>query len=244
MPHPPLIALSATSELIRGALRVRVNAAYTRAVERAGGVPIVIPPMAEPDALASMLDRVDGLILTGGEDVAPARYGVVPHAKLGTTHPERDATELALVAAARDRALPTLAICRGIQVLNVALGGTLVQDIAAERPSGIEHDSKGERSARVHEVLVTPHTRLADVLGDTRVIANSFHHQALDRVAGGLRVSARAPDGIVEGVEWDGDDWWALGVQWHPEELVEGNERWDRELFAALVREARERAAR
>jgi putative glutamine amidotransferase len=241
MPRTPLIAVTATSEHIRSALRVRVNAAYTRAVERAGAIPFVVPPLGDPAALGPLLDRVDGLVLTGGEDVDPARYGTQPHPALGVLNADRDATELALVAEARSRRLPTLAICRGIQLLNVALGGTLVQDIPSERPSAIEHDSAQARDARVHEVSVEPGSRLAAALGDTCVRANSFHHQALDRVADGLRVTARASDGLIEGVEWSGEEWWALGVQWHPEELVDGSERWDRQLFAALIRAARER---
>jgi putative glutamine amidotransferase len=238
VPHPPLIALSATSEVIRDALRVRLNAAYTRALEKAGALPVIVPPLHDPIALTALMGRVDGLVLTGGEDVDPSRYGATPHPKLGTTHPERDATELALVSEARARRLPTLAICRGIQLLNVALGGTLIQDIRAERPSSIEHQPGGARDARAHEVTVEAGSRLAAALGETRVRANSSHHQALDRVAPGLRVTARAPDGIIEGVEWAEDDWWALGVQWHPEELVEGREGWDRQLFAALVNAA------
>jgi putative glutamine amidotransferase len=102
----------------------------------------------------------------------------------------------------------------------------------------MEHDPGAARDARVHEIVVEPGSRLSAALGATTLSANSFHHQALDRVADGLRVTARAPDGLIEGVEWEGDEWWALGVQWHPEELVEGSERWDRELFAALIRAA------
>ncbi|HJU89950.1 MAG TPA: gamma-glutamyl-gamma-aminobutyrate hydrolase family protein [Gemmatimonadaceae bacterium] len=240
MQRPPVIAVSSTSEIIRNALRVRLNASYTRALERVGALPLIVPPLADTAPLGALLDRVDGLVLTGGEDVDPSRYGAEPHPELGATHEDRDATELALVDQARRRKLPTLAICRGIQLLNVALGGTLIQDIPDQRPSAIPHDPKSARDQRVHDVEIAAGSRLAAALGDTRVRANSFHHQALDRVADGLRVTARAPDGIIEGVEWIADDWWALGVQWHPEELVESNERWDHELFAALVHAARE----
>jgi putative glutamine amidotransferase len=238
MHSPPIVAVSATSEIIRDALRVRLNASYTRAVERAGGAPLLVPPLRDAAAVDAMLDRVDALILSGGEDVDPAHYGAQPHPKLGAVHSERDATELALVGAARARGTPTLAICRGIQLLNVALGGTLLQDIPTQRPDAMEHDPGAARDARVHEIVVEPGSRLSAALGATTLSANSFHHQALDRVADGLRVTARAPDGLIEGVEWEGDEWWALGVQWHPEELVEGSERWDRELFAALIRAA------
>jgi len=234
----PLVALTGTTAVGDGILRVRTNAAYVRALEAAGLVPIVLPPLDAANA-ARALDAVSGLVLTGGEDVAPQRYGEAPHRALGTINEARDAFELALIGAARARGLPTLAICRGIQVLNVALGGTLVQDIPSQCPSALPHAPPGSRAARVHEVHVAPATRLADALNARCVRVNSVHHQAIARVALGLRVTARAPDGIIEAAEWEGDDWWAVGVQWHPEELIDTDEEWDRALFAefaAMVR--------
>ena len=239
---PPLVAVTATSRADQGApARVRLNAAYVRALEAAGLVPIVVPPLAAPDAALPLLDVVAGLVLTGGEDVDPARYGASPHPALGPVARDRDETELALVAGARARGLPTLAICRGIQVLNVALGGTLVQDLPTERAGAVAHDPGGARAARVHEVAVTPGSRLAGALGATRATVNSFHHQAVDRVAEGLVVTAHAPDGVVEGIESPDDAWWAVGVQWHPEELATTPEPWDRALFAAFASRVRGR---
>ncbi len=235
----PIIALSATAELVRGALRVRLNAAYTRAVEHAGGIPLIIPPLATPAAAAALLDRVDALIVTGGEDIDPARYGHAPHDRAGAPNADRDATELALVRAARVIALPTLAICRGIQLLNVALGGTLVQDIPSERSGALDHDPRAPRTARVHDVALAPGSALARIVGATAIRVNSIHHQAIDCVAESLRVTARAPDEIVEGVEGTNAAWWVIGVQWHPEELVADPEPWDRALFAALIERAR-----
>jgi len=130
--------------------------------------------------------------------------------------------------------MPTLAICRGLQVANVALGGTLLQDIDPLRGK-VQHDRSDERTSRVHEVAIAPNSRTAAVLGDASISVNSSHHQAVDRVADGLRVTARAPDGVVEGAEWVGDDWWMLGVQWHPEELVQDERPWDRRLFSAFA---------
>jgi putative glutamine amidotransferase len=235
----PVVAITATSEIIRDALRVRVNAAYVRAVEQAGLTPLVVPPLADPGREAgAVLGRVDGLLLTGGEDVAPARYGASPHPALGAVHEGRDATELALVAEARRRDMPVLAICRGIQLLNVALGGTLVQDIAAQRPSEVAHDV-ADRAARVHAVTVAEGSRLREALGAPRLLVNSLHHQAVDRVAEVLRVTARAEDGLIEGLEAADDGWWALAVQWHPEELVDSADGWDRGLFAAFARRLR-----
>lgn len=245
MTAPPLVAITATIRLDQSLRRVRLNAAYTSAVEAAGGVPLVLPPLAELAGAARVLDVADALLLTGGEDVDPERYGASHHPTVEVVSPERDATEIALVEAARRRSLPTLAICRGIQLLNVAFGGSLVQDIAAERPNSLPHDREGERTERVHDLEIESGSRLARALGATHLAVNSLHHQAVDRVAEGLRATAWAPDGIIEGVEWVGDDrWWAVGAQWHPEELVAGSAPSpDRGLFRALIAEAR-RAAR
>ncbi|MFL5575254.1 MAG: gamma-glutamyl-gamma-aminobutyrate hydrolase family protein [Gemmatimonadaceae bacterium] len=232
----PVVAVTATSEIIHGALRVRLNAAYPRALEGAGLVPLVVPPLAEPAQAARVLAAVDGLVLSGGEDVDPTRYGAPRHPACGEPHAGRDATELALVEAARARRVPTLAICRGVQLLNVALGGTLVQDLPTERPSRIRHEAGGERGARTHDVAVNDGSLLAAAVGATCLTVNSFHHQALDRIAPPLRVTARASDGVIEGVESDDPErWWTLGVQWHPEELVDDGREWDRGLFRAFA---------
>jgi putative glutamine amidotransferase len=238
----PLVAVTATHRRDpAGICRVRLNEAYVRALEGAGLTPLVVPPLADPRAADEILGVVRALVLTGGEDIDPARYGAPRHPSVVVTNAARDATEIALARAARDRQLPTLAICRGIQVLNVALGGTLVQDIPAQRPDAGVHDADdhadpGWRARRVHDVVVDAASRLASALGDGAPCVNSLHHQALDRVADGLRVSARAPDGIIEGIEsHPGDPWWALGVQWHPEELLDDPLPWDRRFFAALA---------
>lgn len=228
------VAVTATTGIIRDVLRVRVNAAYAVAIRGAGLMPLVLPVLDPADADAA-LDGVAGLVLTGGEDVSPARYGAPPHPELGDTHDARDAFEVALVEAARARALPTLAICRGIQILNVALGGSLVQDIPSEWKDPIVHDGDWPRTERVHEVEVTRGSRLARALGTERPIVNSMHHQAVGNVAPSLATVARAPDGIVEGVEWPTDDWWMVGVQWHPEELTASAEPWDRALLATFA---------
>ncbi len=234
MPPLPPVAGTATTEIIREALRVRVNAAYATAIRGAGLLPLVLPVLDPADADAA-LEGMAGLVLTGGEDVSPRRYGSVPHPALGDTHDGRDAFEIALVQAARARALPTLAICRGIQILNVALGGTLVQDIPSEWTDPIVHDGDWARTARVHEVDVTAGSRLARALGTERPVVNSMHHQAVWSVAAPLATVARAPDGMVEGVEWPDDDWWMVGVQWHPEELTASPEPWDRSLVSTFA---------
>ena len=231
----PIVIITATSrrETPADPERVRLNAAYVDAVSRAGGIPVVAPPAGAEDA-AALLDAADALLLTGGEDVDPARYGAARHAALGRVTPARDAWELALVNAAKQRGRPTLAVCRGIQVLNVALGGTLLQDIPSEQPGPVAHDQAAPRAERTHAVTFAAGSRLAGIFGATGSV-NSMHHQAVARPATGLAVTAVAPDGIVEGVEWTQDRWWAVGIQWHPEELDGA----DQGLFTALVEAAR-----
>jgi putative glutamine amidotransferase len=233
MPNPA-VALTATTEIIRDVLRTRLNAAYTDAARSVGLRPFILPVLGAADA-DDMLDGIDGLILTGGEDVAPGRYGEQPHPALGDVHAGRDEFELALVRAARARGIPTLAICRGVQIANVALGGTLVQDLPSEWTNPLAHESGAGRDDRTHAVTLAAGSKLAVACGASEITVNSMHHQALARVAGGLVATAHAPDGVIEGVEWSGHDWWMLGVQWHPEELVHTPEPWDRALFAALA---------
>ena len=238
MPRSPLIAITATTRDDAGTSRVRLNAAYVAAVERAGGVPLVIPPLARVDDATGILDCAAALVLTGGEDVEPARYGAAPQPALGATNAARDATEIALVTIARERAIPTLGICRGIQLINVAFGGSLVQDIPTERPGALAHDHPDRaRETIVHEIAVEPGSRLAAVMGDGPRRVNSLHHQAVDRVAEGLRATAWAGDGIIEALEAPGEDWWMLAVQWHPEDL-DATSPTDRRIFSALVARA------
>ena len=217
--------------------RVRLTAAYVTALESAGLIPLIVPPLASASAPAAILDSVSGLVLTGGEDVDPARYGEERHEKVRSVNAARDATEAALVEAAKARGIPVLAICRGIQILNVALGGTLVQDIASECDTSIAHDEDGPRDQRSHEIIVEPGSLIAKALGTDRCMVNSFHHQSVKRVADGMRVTARSPDGVIEGVESTDDGWWVMGVQWHPEDLNNSSEPWDRGLFKAFARQ-------
>lgn len=193
---------------------------YPRAVLAAGGTPVLLAlhdPDAYPGVAAQQLEHADGLLLSGGVDVSPLTYGEQPHARLGATIPERDRFELALIAEARRRELPVLAICRGIQMLNVAYGGTLYQDLPSQFPGAIQHDQASARHVLSHHVEVAAGSRLAGLLGDAGTIGvTSFHHQALKRVGEGLAVVATAPDGLVEAVEAT-DHPWIVGVQWHPE---------------------------
>jgi putative glutamine amidotransferase len=230
------VAVTATTRADDGALRVRLSTAYLQALEAAGLTPIVVPPLADRNGAAdAILDVTSGLVLTGGEDVDPALFGAARHPRLGNVHAGRDATEVALIQAARARRLPVLAICRGIQVLNVALGGTLIQDLPSERPSAIDHDVDGPRSERTHTVRLDSASRLARAIGRDEILVNSFHHQAIGTRAAGLVETAVASDGVVEAVETPQDNpWWVIGIQWHPEDLVQSPQSWDRALFAAF----------
>jgi len=175
--------------------------------------------LADPVAADRILAAVDGLVLTGGEDVDPEYFGEKAHPKLGTVNRARDATEIALISAARRLRMPVLAICRGIQVINVECGGSLIQDISAQRSGALSHDGHGgSRNQALHKVRIEKDSILALATGATEIEVNSLHHQAIDRLGDGLRVTAVAPDGIIEGIE-SSDDWWVLAVQWHPEEM-------------------------
>jgi putative glutamine amidotransferase len=191
-----------------------VHDRFGELVERAGGVPIYADHHAAPGALAA---QVDAVVINGGGDVAPERYGALRHPRTYGVHERRDGFEIELVRAAADRGVPVLGVCRGIQLVNVALGGTLVQHVP--EAVGREHMCVDALDRRVHEVLLTPGSRLAALYGRDRLEVNSLHHQAVDRPGPGLRVTAAAPDGTVEGIE--SEDGRILGIQWHPELLAE-----------------------
>ena len=231
------VAVTASIRLDGDTSRVRLTAAYVTALENAGLVPLIVPPLSSVDSASSVLDSVAGLVLTGGEDVDPARYGEERHEKVRSVNPARDATEAALIEEARARGTPVLAICRGIQILNVALGGTLVQDISSECETEIDHDEDGARKSRSHDVDIEPGSLIARAVGAEHVRVNSFHHQSVKQVGEGMRVTARSPDGVIEGIESTDEDWWVMAVQWHPEEMTDSPEPWDRGLFKAFAKQ-------
>lgn len=234
----PRIGVTGITRNVSGADRTGVNAAYVRAVLRAGGLPILLSPLIGSEHNAALLELLDGLLLTGGEDVDPAHYGEPPHARLGNVDPVRDAFELAIFRDARSRGLPVLAICRGIQLVNVALGGTLWQDIPSDRPGALPHSQATGRDARTHPVDLEPGSRLALALGTDRCDVNSFHHQSIRALAPGLVITGRSPDGEIEGVESLPGEPWMLAVQWHPEEFHHHEAAPDHGLFDALITES------
>jgi putative glutamine amidotransferase len=212
-----IVAVSATRRTDAGRERIALNANYVRALMAAGLTPLLVPPLLEADRAGEVLDAVAGLVLTGGEDVHPSFYRATPRARLEATDRSRDAIELALYRAARARSLPVLAICRGIQLVNVAEGGTLFQDLPSERPSSVNHADPNGR----HALRIEPGSLLHRTVGDPANV-NSRHHQAVQTLAPGLRAVAWAADGVIEGAELlDSGAGWMLAVQWHPEDDVE-----------------------
>ncbi len=210
---------------------------YVTSVAAPGTLPLVVPHLP-PAQVDTLLDVVDGLVIAGGGDVDPASYGA-RDAGSKDTDARADATELALARRARERGIPTLAICRGMQIVNVAHGGTLHQDIAVP---GTSHppiaDDPVEVVAAQHPIAIEPGSLLAEILGAGRRVVNTIHHQALDRLASGFHVTARADDGVIEAIEAD-DDWPFLGVQWHPEKAAGEHAP----LFAWLAAEAQTHAS-
>lgn len=228
----PLVLVTATTAPVRGHLSVSLPAAYSDSLIAAGMIPLVLPPV--DSALArEALSRVSGVVLTGGEDIDARWFNESPHPAAGRTHVARDAYEIALTRAAQERRHPTLALCRGAQIVNIALGGSLIQDVPSQRPAA-HHPTSSHPAERVHPVDLIENSRIRDLLGESRIAVNSFHHQAIDRLGAGLRVVGWSPDGITEAIETTDPDWWMVGVQWHPEELTETAEDWDRRLFSAF----------
>lgn len=210
------------------------NQTYVRAVTAVGLAPMLIPPV-EGAALAAIFATLDGLLLPGGGDVDPARYGEARLDACQASDSERDALELALTGMALERDLPVFGICRGMQTLNVASGGALYQDLPTQLPAARRHEmSHLARDTRAHEISVERGSHLGAILGVERLAVNSLHHQAVSRPGDGVRIVARADDGVAEGMELPGHRF-ALAVQYHPEELF-ASDALSRALFAAFAR--------
>ncbi len=241
----PVIGVTSQPRAITGASgdleSHTIGHTYTDSVLRAGGIPISLVPVARHE-IPALLDRIDGLILSGGGDVEPHRYGQERHGRTWRTNFDRDEFELALVDAAYERKMPVLAICRGVQVVNVAFGGTLMQDIESAIGSK-DHTVIGHAVYDGHQVVtVAADSKIAKATGATDLMVNSIHHQAIDVLAEGFRPVAWAGDGIIEGIEHEDQDWELLGVQWHPEFLGDNFDEPSQQLFDALVKHATEYA--
>lgn len=236
--HRPLIGITArhdtTSEKLRSIMLLQ---AYVSAIIDAGGAPILIPPELPEDGWRVLLDRLDGVLFSGGADIGLEHFDGEPHPTV-EVNPVRDELELPLLRAAVDADKPTLGICRGFQVMNVALGGTLYTHIIDQLPNALEHQwySLQPRTYLAHPVRVEEGTRLAEILGAPLLEVNSLHHQGIKDLAPSLKPTAYAPDGLIEGIELP-DRKFALAVQWHPEWMTSHEEM--RRLFARFVEAAR-----
>lgn len=235
----PLIGIGSDVQHVEG----RRDAAfayltYVEALRRSGAIPLLLPP--QPENVPELIERLDGVLLAGGFDCDPALYGEPSHPAVEPMDGRRQENDLALARVARQRGIPTLGICLGLQIMNVAAGGTLIQDIDTQHPTDIRHASDPMDRVR-HGVEILPATGLADILGSSGVSeVNSSHHQAAGVIGEGLRVTAMAPDGIIEGIE-DPRHRFYQGVQWHPEDM--NGEGTAAKLFRAFVEAARRFAA-
>jgi putative glutamine amidotransferase len=234
-PRRPRIGLNTTFERDAEGERTILKPKYWRAVERAGGLPILFPQLADPLALREALELLDGFVMIGGYDLKGDRWGARTPAAVTPIEPERETTDFALLDLLVETRKPTLAICLGCQELNVARGGTLYLDLPTDGPpQSLAHD--GKRGPATHPVQVEPGSLLARALGAAgRIEVNTRHHQGIARVGQAVRVTARADDGLAEGIELE-DHPFCLGVQWHPEEIDDDRQRG---LFAALIEAAR-----
>ena len=238
MPTKPIIGVPCYQDMLPPTQRPRywLYQTYIKALEAAGAIPVLIP-LLNSETVAALADRLDGILLSGGDDVNPARYDQPRHSK--TEHPDdlRDQVEIEIAQRAVQTHKPLLAICRGMQVLNVALGGTLVQHIPDQVGNALRHeydyDDYHKRHIVTHTVDVRPDSRLASIVGNGKLAVNSFHHQALDRIAESFVPVAVASDGVVEAVEIPGDHF-VLAVQWHPEDMFHDDEKM-LALFKAFV---------
>jgi putative glutamine amidotransferase len=215
---------------------------YVRVLVDSGALPWLIPLFPDnSDLLRDLYSRLDGIFLTGGMDMTPNAYGEARHERCGRTDSARDAVEMELIRWAKADGKPVLGVCRGIQVINVALGGTLYQDLEAQYAGAIKHDyfppaGGYTRSSLVHDVYVAPNSRLADLLGVLELPVNSMHHQGIKTLAPGLQPTVTAPDGLIEGIESPNGNF-LVGVQWHPEELADSQPSMQR-LFSEFLEAA------
>lgn len=240
----PVIGISANLLMIEsgsfmGLKRSGVVDAYVQAVCLAGGVPLILPIVSKPALIQQQIDLIDGLILSGGYDVCPLFYREEPSKGLEAICPERDVYEIQLLQSMRMLRKPILGICRGLQLMNVALGGTLYQDIELFRPSSIQHQSKASPDAAIHSISILPNTLLHEMMSEETLLTNSFHHQAIKELSPELQANALSQDGLIEGIEGK-DDQFLLGVQWHPELMIEKHPCMLK-LFKGLIQSSKKR---
>lgn len=240
MPSPLIGVTAARTTSKSGHPLASLAQAYIKALTQAAACPVIVPSGLPEDNLEELLSRLDAVLFTGGGDIHPSAYGEVSRPEIKEIDPDRDRTEFKLLDRALNKGVPFFGICRGLQVVNVGLGGTLYADVASQHPRALKHDFYPDwpRDHLAHQVRVEGKSRLAEVLGDTEFKVNSLHHQAVQRLAPGILVTARSPDGLIEAIEVS-DHPFGLAVQWHPEWLTPHAPM--RALFQAFVEAARAR---
>lgn len=213
----PVIGLTSQSEEIKGTKLNKLKYTYIDAVEAAGAIPIVLPNLTDVEDVESILERVDGLLFTGGEDISPLLFNEEPMRDTRDISYERDRMEMALFKAAYKKGIPVLGICRGLQLINVSLGGTLYQDIPSQVENSHGHLSTYDIKGGYHSVSIFKDTHLYDIFNEEKIFVNSQHHQSIKDLAEGLKINSIASDGVVEGIELENHEKFLLGVQFHPE---------------------------
>ncbi|MFC7370245.1 gamma-glutamyl-gamma-aminobutyrate hydrolase family protein [Fictibacillus iocasae] len=232
----PIIGITSSTQKHNGLDSVSVHQKYVDSVITAGGIPFVLP-IGNRETAKKSAEFCDGILLSGGEDLNPVSYDETPHPDVGKVNSKRDDFEIALVKYTREQKKPIFAICRGIASLNVALGGKLIQDVHSQLEKSIKHYQEAARGEVTHHVKVEKESLLHEITGQDELQVNSFHHQAVGRLADELKVSAKAPDGVIEAIEGKSRNPMMLAVQWHPEEMAHENEDMHK-LFKAFVQEA------
>ena len=229
----PIIGLS----MHTGDRKLEINNSYIKSIELAGGIPICIPHLLGKD-IEAVLNKVDGLILIGGNDIDPMLFNEQPHPNLGSFSELRDTSDIALYQAAFKRNMPILAICRGIQIVNVACGGSLIQDIPSQVENAIGHRQASARYEKTHAVTITGE-QFKKIMNESEIRTNSFHHQAVGRVGEGLIVAGTTTDGIIEALEHETHPY-CISVQWHPEELAIVGDTAAQKLFESFIEATRQ----
>lgn len=238
----PIIGISGSmivdqdSDIFAGYHRAYTNDDYIKSVSRAGGVPVMLPIVDNVDEITAQVELLDGLIMMGGHDVDPVLYGEEPNNKLGFIYPRRDAFDVALIKAAVDKKLPILGICRGHQILNVAFGGSLYQDLSEIPGCNLAHVQKNFCHEPIHNIKVIPTSKLAQLIGEEMRV-NSFHHLAVKDIAPDFVATAFSNDQVIEAIEYAKDDQYIVGVQFHPE-MMSANCEKAQNIFNGLIEEA------
>jgi len=228
----PIIGLTTFGEYKARAVYNSLNSTYINAIVEGGGAPLLIPMVEDRGVLAKYMNVIDGIIFTGGEDISPLYYGENPIKELGGTDESRDSYEMALFMEAYRINMPILGICRGCQLINVALGGSLYQDVNSQIEGSLGHSSKGDDISQAHHMIrIEKDSKLYDIFGNETIAVNSFHHQAIKKMGDGLKATAYSYDGIIEAIESVKKDY-IIGVQWHPEAMLP-----KRVIFAKLFEE-------